>query len=565
MKSKSRSILFQIIIIVFIQLLSTGCGDDNPEPAITKVYTTLDRTVIPVQLPTLPVVILPYETSKFSQYGIGVWEYGPGLACQRRLDLMPSGYENSIVANSATLLHFFSMTDIHITDEESPAQAIYFGLTKAGNSSAYSPAMLYTTHVLDAAVRTVNALHKEEPFDFGISLGDATNNSQYNELRWYIDIFDGKLINPDSGTKDDPVPGAGNDYQDEFQAEGLDKEIPWYQTYGNHDNLWMGSWPETDYLKKIHTGEEILEIGDVFTDPLGADSRGYYTGVIDGSTKTGEVIGAGAVATTPHLKVVADPDRHSLARKEWMGEFFHTTSNPDGHGFNQLNLDDDFACYTFEPKSAIPVKVIVLDDLQRNDVFDVHCQGALDQQRFDWLINELEKGQAEGKLMIVSAHIPLTLIGYGATNPFMTKQGMLDKLQANPGYPNLILWISGHVHRNVVTAFKSPDPNHPELGFWQVETASLKDFPQQFRTFKIDRNSDNTISIFTTNVNPEVEEGSFAALSCSYAIEAQEIFTPTAVNQMYLPPSGSYNAELVKQLTPEMQATIQNLGVAIHK
>jgi metallophosphoesterase (TIGR03768 family) len=560
MKTKSKIAICPIVIISILLLFSTGCDDDNPlDPDTPKVYTTLDRTVIPIPLPTLPVEILPYETSKFSQYGIGAWEYGPGLACQKRLDLMPSGYANTTVTNRAKLLHFFTMTDIHITDKESPAQAIYFGLTQAGNSSAYSPAMLYTTHVLNAAVRTVNSLHKVDPFDFGISLGDATNNTQYNELRWYINIFDGKLINPDSGTKDDPVPGTGNDYQDEFQAEGLDENIPWYQTYGNHDNLWMGSWPETDYIKKSHTGEGLLEIGDVFTDPLGADSRGYYMGVIDGSTKTGEVIGAGAVATTPHLNVVADPDRRSLSRKEWMSEFFNTTSNPHGHGFTQSNLDNDFACYTFEPKSAIPIRVIVLDDQQRNDIFEVHCQGALDQQRLDWLINELEKGQAEGKLMIVSAHIPLSFIGYGATNPFINKQGLLDKLQSNPGYPNLIMWISGHVHRNVVTAFKSPDPNHPELGFWQVETASLKDFPQQFRTFDIDRNSDNTISIFTTNVNPEAEEGSFAAISRSYAIASLEIFAPAAYNQFYLPPSGSYNAELVKQLTPEMQAKIQNL------
>ena len=54
------------------------------------------------------------------------------------------------------------MTDIHITDKESPAQAIYFGY-KGGISSAYSPVMLYTTHVLDAAVQTINALHKKDP------------------------------------------------------------------------------------------------------------------------------------------------------------------------------------------------------------------------------------------------------------------------------------------------------------------------------------------------------------------------------------------------------------------
>ena len=107
-----------------------------------------------------------------------------------------------------------------------------------GNSSAYSAIILYTTQVLDAAVQTINALHKKAPFDFGIALGDAANNTQYNELRWYIDVLDGKMITPSSGAHQ----GADTiDYQKPYQAAGLDKSIPWYQAIGNHDQFWMGS------------------------------------------------------------------------------------------------------------------------------------------------------------------------------------------------------------------------------------------------------------------------------------------------------------------------------------
>ena len=45
------------------------------------------------------------------------------------------------------------------------------------NTSIYSPIMMYTTHVLDAAIQTANALHKKNAFDFGISLGDTCNNT----------------------------------------------------------------------------------------------------------------------------------------------------------------------------------------------------------------------------------------------------------------------------------------------------------------------------------------------------------------------------------------------------
>ena len=67
----------------------------------------------------------------------------------------------------------------------------------------------------------------------------------------------------------------------------------------------------------------------------------------------------------------------------------------------------------------------------------------------------------------------------------------LDLLTILQNYPNLIMWISGHRHMNTVTP--QIHPTDPTLSFWEVETSSLRDFPQQFRTFKICRNSDNTI------------------------------------------------------------------------
>ena len=74
-----------------------------------------------------------------------------------------------------------------------------------------------------------------------------------------------------------------------------------------------------------------------------------------------------------------------------------------------------------------------------------------------------------------------------------------------------------------VKAFVSRTGQRPEKGFWQVETSSLRDFPQQFRTFGIYLNSDYTISIETINVDPAVADGTPAATSRKYAIAAQQI------------------------------------------
>ena len=559
--------LIAVIAGFFIFSNTSTAGDVNPSyPIDSEVFTTLDRTVIPVPVPPTSPALYPYQVANYSEYGYGVWQYGGGLDYQKRLDLMPPAYANTSVINTARLLHFFTMSDIHISDKETPAQGIYAGY-KGGNPSGYSAVMLYTTQVLDATVQTVNAHHLKKSFDFGIFLGDAINSGQYNELRWYIDVIDGKTIKPDSGARDDPVPGPHNDYQDEYKAAGLNTTIKWYQTLGNHDQFWMGTNIPNDYLKQTFTGEDILNLGNNFTDPLVLDSRGFYMGSIDGRTPYGDVIGAGPVGdfSNPPKVPAADPNRRSLSRSEWMGEFFTTLSSPNGHGFNLSDVAQGFACYSFEPKSDIPIKVIVLDDTMKNTDPNVgpYMYASLDNARYDWLVKELDKGQAEGKLMIIAAHIPIRNELPNSTELWtpispVSEQKLIAKLHT---YPNLILWMSGHVHRNTITAFPSPDPKHPELGFWEVETASLRDLPQEFRTFNIVRNSDNTVSIFTTDVDPSVRDGSPAAISRSYAVATHQIFNNT-ISPM---PGGAYNAELVIQLTPDMQVKIQNYGIPIGK
>ena len=539
----------------------------NSAEASVDAQTTLGKTVMPVPAPVTSPKLRPTAVPKFAQFGYGVWKSDAGIGCEKRLDLMPGNYVDAAVTPSAKLVRFFTISDIHITDKESPAQAIYLGL-KDGINSAYSPVMPFTTQVLNAAVQTINALHKKSPIDFGIALGDACNSSQYNELRWYVDVMDGKSIIPSSGAH---AGADAIDYQKPYRAAGLDKAIPWYQTLGNHDHFWMGTAPVNDYLRAAYIGEEILNLGDVFADPLGLDSRGFYMGTIDGRTPYGDVIGLGPVtAYAAPPKVAADPNRRSLSRKEWIDEFFHTSSHPVGHGFNRANVETDFACYSFAPKSNLPIKVIVLDDTQREDDANTEgykWHGAVDQKRYEWLVEELDQGQAQGQLMIIAAHIPIGVEKPGAfmswwDHAYISEKALFSKLHE---YPNLLMWIAGHRHFNTVTAFKSPDADRPELGFWQVETASLRDFPQQFRTFEIVRNSDNTISIFTTNVDYSAEEGSPAAKSRSYAIAANQLVSNPAIssNPGLMLPTGAYNAELVKQLSPEMQAKMQKYGTLI--
>ncbi len=370
---KKTTWVFSIIIIGANCIFFSGCKKEtgitqyDPLQTNSAVHTTVDRTIIPDDVPAASPKIKSSDVSLFSQYGYGKWHYGLGLPYQRRLDLMPTGYSSASPQNAASLLRFFAITDIHITDKESPAQAIFFSPYAGANGiSCYAPLMLYSTHVLNAAIQTINALSRQSKFDFGIALGDMINNSQYNELRWFIDILDGQMINPDSGTKDDPVKGPGNDYQDEFHAEGLDASIPWYATLGNHDHLWMGSKPMNDKIRQVMTGGAILQLGNIFTDPDAMTKSTFSMGTLDGSTLFGDIIGSGSVASMGNIPGIAtDPNRRAITTTMLMNEFSNSTTLPRGHGFIQSDARNKLgACYSFEPKSDVPLKVIVLDDTE---------------------------------------------------------------------------------------------------------------------------------------------------------------------------------------------------------
>ena len=637
--------------------LTSGCGggsDSGDAVAIISysidpdVKTTLERMLsFPKTLSGLSAAQLR-QVAQYASYGYGNWTFGSPLPLkQRTADIMSSGYV--VPTRKTKLLNFFAFTDIHITDKEAPNQLTYLQQSQPSsyaNTSIYSPVMMCTTHVLDAAMQTANALHRRDPFDFGISLGDTCNNTSYNELRWYIDVIDGKVITPSSG---DHRGADSVDYQRPYQAVGLDKSIAWYQTLGNHDHFYIGSFPvdaNPAYgLRQSYVADSVWAVGNALapntnTFPILFDlanllaKPSYYMGLLDGATPYGEVIDSGPASDPAFAagapKIAADASRRSLVRADWVREFFNTATSPVGHGFNLVDpalATDGFACYSFLPKANVPLKVIVLDDTRSeyDGATDIHGHGYLDAKRWAWLQSELDKGQSANQLMIIAAHVPIGVAAIGdltewwsptlPANPVtapqyvnvatqsqnaVTLSALVAKLQS---CPNLLMWIAGHRHLNTVKAFPSADAAKPEQGFWQVETSSLRDWPQQFRTFQIHLNSDYTVSIVTVNVDPSVAEGTPAAASRKYAIATQQIVQTNVLrnNPNYLnyqgkasgpllptidptraqdnsgtpdptiqfvdlgsapipvPYNGSYNAELFKQLSPQMIAALREV------
>lgn len=580
-------------------------------PISSDVKTTLQQTVIPTTSPVLGphATIKPNQLQDYSANLYGEWtSQGPEFGFLRPDMENPPNYTTSVRDPlAAILLTFFTMSDVHIADKESPARANYYGyqyptptienpltnqVQPEGNSSCYSGIMLYTTMVLDAAIQTINQLHQVTPFDFGIGLGDAADNTQYNELRWYIDVIDGKLITPSSGAHYG-ANAADYNYQRPFQAAGLDKSIKWYQAVGNHDQFWMGSAKVNSYIRKTLVGPNVLDIGPISLQPpyyLSPDwteilgGRGFYMGVLDGTTPYGNVINVGS-DSQPVSKIVPDAKRRSLSLSQWMNEFFNTTSKPVGHGFTPQMVAEGFVCYHFYPRAGVPIKVIVLDDTDKSG----GANGALDTKRYNWLVKELENGQNAGQLMIICAHIPVHPFGQAqpstvgepyeylpiwtqnpAVSENISEQQLLDTLH---NYPNFVMWVCGHVHRNTITGQPSPSGT-PGYGFWEVETPSLRDYPQEFRHFEIVRNTNDTISIFVYDVDPAVNPASLsdglsspAFVSRSYALGAQQIFgNPWQQGPGMDPQSCVYNAELIiqtSQLSQNLREAIARIEPAV--
>jgi len=451
-------------------------------PALGGALLTTDRTIVPSsgrQSPADTRNSLVYDDRQsMLADGLGTYTFGPG---EPVVPVMPDGSAApSSGANAERLVRFVHVTDIHVADDESPARVESFDGPPPLDGAA-RPQQAYMGRILNAAVRTVNAVNAAAPIDFVLLGGDTVDSAQKNEMRWAVATLSGAAtVACDSGDPNDPVPGSNDDPKDPYAPTGLD--VPWLFTMGNHDALIMGMGKIDDAAVQQAVGDQDKYGTTDWTQPGGA--------VVDG-------------------QVVPDPDRAPLRRDEMIAL---VQADGDAHGLSSL-VEQGKANYVMDVDGTN----------LRFVVYDTGCEtGGADGivRKSDvaaFLQPALEAAKADGKWVVLVSHHPLGSIGDGSSADAATQADAMAPADVRTmflSYPNIVAAICGHTHRNIVT-WVGDDPT---AGFWEVQTSSLVEFPNWMRIIDIRDEDNGWLSLqlvgldFATDDDPVAEKGRTLAI-----------------------------------------------------
>lgn len=448
----------------------------------------------------------------------------PGEPHIVRRDLASSP-SNDVALSGATIACLVHITDLHVTDAQSPARFEF--VNRYWEDSRFRelltmqrPQEMLNTHAIAAMVRAINnlgvaPLTGEAPRIVAMT-GDSVDNAQRNELTNFLALFNGGTVRPDSGApgydgvqkpdwpgdiywKPDGAdgadlfqsalgfplrPGVLEEAIKAFASDGL--SVPWLGCYGNHEEVCQGVGIITPALEAAMTAGR---------KPVGPPPGLDPDRAVETFTDNPETFMAGEA-----IEVPSDPERRPISR----GEFIDAHVRSGGHGFSPQNVDDELAYYVHD---AGIVRFITLDTVCDAGGAD----GTVAPPQLHWLEQRLEEVHSsfttrDGSIVRTSNsdHYVVVLSHHGfdsLSNP-RGEQNAGELVELLLRFGNVVLWLNGHSHYNRIAARAG---ERGERGFWEVTTGSLVDWPCQARLVEIFQTADGQLAIGCTMVDHDGE------------------------------------------------------------
>lgn len=466
----------------------------------------------------------------------------------RELFTAPGENEPFTSTDHSVIACIWHLSDLHLCDAESPGRIEYLDRYADPDSpykdeieevGTYRPQEILTVQVAATMIETVNALDHGPvtgaPVDALLITGDITDNAQTNELAWYRTLIEGGTVQPGSGgpvsswvgvsssdtwdehywhpdgapagyRKDRPtrlfgyprIPGLIEAARHLVTSEG--SSYPVLSVHGNHDALLQGTVVADDRLRAYALGDEVVRrLSDDF-DPRHIAAAVSPNGPAEYVTDP----------AAPRRTVVADSSRAIMQPGDFASAVGRSTN--------------------YWAQDVGQIRIVSLDTVNPYGGW----QGSLDEVQFAWLGEELERSR--NHIVVIASHHPSPTM----TNDFCpdgSRRVLGNELvQLLLRYPNIVLWIAGHIHMNA--AIRHGDEAN---WFWEVTTASLIDWPQQGRIFEFMRSADEVVITSTVidhdsplewNVDQELSTAVLAGISRLLAANDYQRRVPTPINEL---------------------------------
>ncbi len=398
--------------------------------------------------------------------GDGQLTVGPGERLVLREEL---GTRSAYRRTLGTVGH---LTDAHVMDAASPARVTFLARLGPPLQSTFRPNEALTATVLDGAARAVRALRP----DLVLQGGDLIDNDQQNELTRAIAILNGGEVHPGSGphgyfgvqseVDPDPFyyrpdvdaprhPHLLSDAVKPFHAAGLG--APWLPVLGDHDVLVQGELVPNDLTRMLALGDRALwTLAKDFTLPAGFKLEASASP--DGPPLSGSVTSFLLEALRgPTVKVPADRHRAELSVAEVISSLRAATGGPG----TAERLD-----YVHDLGDRL--RFVVLDLASRIG----GSGGRVVDGQAEFVRSALDR--AGDRFVVFVSHQTLRQTTGG------------DSIQAElDSSPNVVLTLAGHTHHNRIKVRRTAHG-----GYWNIETASLIDYPQQARALRFHETGD---------------------------------------------------------------------------